>query len=94
MSDSKVIVVTGVSSGIGRATAEMFAKLGHRVFGTVRSIVKVKPLSGVEFVEMDISDDVSVRLSNAFFISRSSYQNLGTSQNLSGQLQKITGRVK
>lgn len=61
MSNSKVVVVTGVSSGIGRAAAEQFAKRGCRVFGTVRSIAKASPLKGVELVEMDIRDDVSVQ---------------------------------
>jgi NAD(P)-dependent dehydrogenase (short-subunit alcohol dehydrogenase family) len=50
-----------VSSGIGSAAAEKFAKRGCRVFGTVRNIAKVAPLPGVELVEMDIRDDASVR---------------------------------
>lgn len=33
MSESKVVVVTGVSSGIGRATAKKFAERGFQVFG-------------------------------------------------------------
>ena len=61
MSNSKVVVVTGVSSGIGRATAELFAKRGCQVFGTVRNITKVKPISGVVLIEMDIRDEVSVQ---------------------------------
>lgn len=60
MSSSQVVVVTGVSSGIGRATADRFAKRGCQVFGTVRSISKAKPIPGVLLVEMDIRDDVSV----------------------------------
>jgi NAD(P)-dependent dehydrogenase (short-subunit alcohol dehydrogenase family) len=55
------VVVTGVSSGIGRTTAEQFAKRGCRVFGTVRNIAKTKPLSGVELVEMDVRDEESVK---------------------------------
>lgn len=61
MSNSKVVVITGVSSGIGRATAEKFAKQGCQVFGTVRSITKANPIPGVELVEMDIRDDASVQ---------------------------------
>lgn len=53
-------MVTGVSSGIGRATADRFAKRGCQVFGTVRSISKAKPIPGVLLVEMDVRDDVSV----------------------------------
>ncbi|HEX5393225.1 MAG TPA: oxidoreductase [Rhodocyclaceae bacterium] len=61
MSNSKVIVVTGVSSGIGRATAEKFAKRGCRVFGTVRNTSKAIPIPGVVLVEMDIRDETSVQ---------------------------------
>ena len=60
MSNPTVVVVTGVSSGIGRATAERFAKRGCRVFGTVRNTAKVQPIPGVELVEMDIRDQASV----------------------------------
>jgi NAD(P)-dependent dehydrogenase (short-subunit alcohol dehydrogenase family) len=58
--ENKVVVVTGVSSGIGRASAEKFAQRGCQVFGTVRSIAKAQPIPGVKFVEMDVRDDASV----------------------------------
>ncbi|MGN6579777.1 MAG: oxidoreductase [Bordetella sp.] len=61
MSNSKVVVVTGVSSGIGRATAETFAKRGCRVFGTVRNTAKAQAIPGVVFIEMDIRDEASVQ---------------------------------
>lgn len=61
MSQSSIIVITGVSSGIGRAAVEQFAKLGCRVFGTVRNIAKAKPLPGAELVEMDVRDEASVK---------------------------------
>lgn len=61
MSKSKVVVVTGVSSGIGRATAEKFARHGCEVLGTVRSIAKAPPLQGVKLIEMDVRDDASVQ---------------------------------
>jgi NAD(P)-dependent dehydrogenase (short-subunit alcohol dehydrogenase family) len=70
MPNSKVVVVTGVSSGIGRATAEKFAKRGCRVFGTVRSIAKTAPLAGVELIEMDVRDDASVRIAIHTIIDR------------------------
>ncbi|UIF87760.1 oxidoreductase [Cupriavidus sp. UYPR2.512] len=62
MSKPTVVVVTGVSSGIGRVAAEKFAKRGCRVFGTVRSITKTAPFPGVELVEMDVRDEASVQL--------------------------------
>lgn len=70
MSNFKVVVVTGVSSGIGRATAAKFANRGCRVFGTVRNVAKATPLAGVELVEMDISDNSSVKTGTQFIIDR------------------------
>lgn len=65
-----VVVVTGVSSGIGRAAAKKFAKRDCQVFGTVRSIENASPLPGVELVEMDVCDDASVRRGIEFIIAR------------------------
>lgn len=61
MSNSKVVVITGVSSGIGRVTAEKFAKRGCRVFGTVRNTAKAQSIPGVVRVEMDVRDEASVQ---------------------------------
>ena len=61
MSSSKVVFVTGVSSGIGRATAGQFAKLGCKVFGSVRDIKKAQAIPGVELLDMDVRDDASVK---------------------------------
>lgn len=61
MSNSKVVVITGVSSGIGRAAAETFSKRGCRVFGTVRNTAKAQAIPGVVFIEMDIRDETSVQ---------------------------------
>lgn len=60
-SNVKVVVVTGVSSGIGRVTAEMFVKRGCQVFGTVRNLEKAEPIQGVELIEMDIRDEGSIQ---------------------------------
>jgi len=60
-SESKVVIVTGVSSGIGRVTAKEFVDRGCPVFGTVRSIEKTKPLPDVELVEVDVRDNDSVQ---------------------------------
>jgi NAD(P)-dependent dehydrogenase (short-subunit alcohol dehydrogenase family) len=69
-SKSIVVVVTGVSSGIGRAAAEKFAQRGCQVFGTVRSITKTAPLPGVALIEMDVRDDASVQRAIAAIIGQ------------------------
>ncbi len=61
MSNQKVVLITGVSSGIGRVAAELFAAKGCRVFGTVRNTAKAKPIRGITLVEMDVCDESSVR---------------------------------
>jgi NAD(P)-dependent dehydrogenase (short-subunit alcohol dehydrogenase family) len=54
-----VALVTGVSSGIGLATARRLAKAGFRVFGTVRS-AKVSLPDGIERVVLDVRDQASI----------------------------------
>ncbi len=70
MSNSAVVVVTGVSSGIGRAAAGKFAQRGCRVFGTVRGIANAVALPGVELIEMDVRDDASVKLGIQSIVDR------------------------
>ena len=60
MSNSKVVVITGVSSGIGRAAAMQFVKQGCRVYGTVRNTAKAQAIPGVALIEMDVRDEASI----------------------------------
>lgn len=61
MSEHKVVLITGVSSGIGRAVALAFEARGCQVFGTVRDINSVSPLNGIALTEMDVRDEHSVQ---------------------------------
>ncbi len=54
-----VALVTGASTGIGRATAITLAKAGFRVFGTSRNPMSDGP-AGVTMLVCDVSDDASV----------------------------------
>jgi len=54
----KVALVTGVSSGIGKATAAALAQNGFRTFGTVRGDVASD--SNVELIRLDVRDRDSV----------------------------------
>ena len=60
MSQQRVAVITGISSGIGRATAAELAQHKFRVFGTVRAPGSTA-LPGVEQVVLDVRDDESVK---------------------------------
>ncbi|AMH00881.1 MAG: SDR family NAD(P)-dependent oxidoreductase [Enterobacter asburiae] len=61
MSEHKVVLITGVSSGIGRAVAQAFEARGCQVFGTARDINAASPLKGVALTEMDVRDEQSVQ---------------------------------
>ena len=56
----KVALVTGASSGIGRAVAIRFAESGFRVFGTARRGIAARLTSDVALLELDVRDDASV----------------------------------
>ncbi|WP_343732943.1 oxidoreductase [Duganella sp.] len=70
MRTSQVVLVTGVSSGIGRAAAEQFAQRGCEVFGSVRNLSKATPIRGVTLIEMDVRDTASVQRAIAAIIGR------------------------
>lgn len=55
----KTAIVTGASSGIGRASAEALARAGFTVFGTSRKAAGEGP-DGVSMLACDVTDDRSV----------------------------------
>src|SRR6478672_2250220 len=62
----RVVVVTGTSRGIGRATALRLAGAGFRVFGTVRRAEDESRLErdsdgSVQAVQLDLADDSSIQ---------------------------------
>jgi NAD(P)-dependent dehydrogenase (short-subunit alcohol dehydrogenase family) len=59
MSTSKVVLVTGASSGLGRAMAEHLSAVGYIVFGTSRK--RAGSTGAVRMLALDVTDDVSVQ---------------------------------
>jgi NAD(P)-dependent dehydrogenase (short-subunit alcohol dehydrogenase family) len=57
--DQKAIFITGSSSGLGRATAKLFASRGWKVIATMRDPSKEKDLakiSGIALMSLDVTD--------------------------------------
>ena len=59
---SKVIIVTGASSGIGKATALQLIKEGHTVYGAARRVQKMQDLvsAGGNAIAMDVCNHEQV----------------------------------
>ncbi len=55
-----VALVTGASSGIGKAAALALVGAGFDVVGTSRDAARVEPLDGVTFVDIDVAGDACV----------------------------------
>ena len=59
MAEQPIALVTGASSGVGRATVIALAARGYRVFGTSRQSGAEAP-AGVTMLPLDVRDDASV----------------------------------
>jgi NAD(P)-dependent dehydrogenase (short-subunit alcohol dehydrogenase family) len=55
----KIALVTGASSGIGKATAELLAHAGYTVYGTSRRAAPPHP-GAIEMLSLDVTRDDSV----------------------------------
>jgi NAD(P)-dependent dehydrogenase (short-subunit alcohol dehydrogenase family) len=66
-----VALVTGASSGIGRAAARALAEAGFEVAGTSRNTAEVTPADGVRFLDLDVASDASVHAAVGQVIERS-----------------------
>ena len=68
MTDQKVAIVTGSSSGIGYETALVLARNGFRTYATMRNLEKAKAISDVakseklalHTIKLDVTDEKSV----------------------------------
>ncbi len=59
---AKVILITGASAGIGKATAKLLVSKGHTVYGAARRLDKMQDLKalGVKLLEMDVTVEESM----------------------------------
>jgi NAD(P)-dependent dehydrogenase (short-subunit alcohol dehydrogenase family) len=75
---SKIVLITGASSGFGRDTAETLAAADHTVFAGVRDVdgrnrdvVAALRAKAIEVVELDVTSDTSVDAAIATLLARS-----------------------
>ncbi len=63
MDVSRAVLITGCSSGIGRATAERLARSGWTVYATARSTDSIADLgrAGCRVLKLDVTDEESMR---------------------------------
>jgi NAD(P)-dependent dehydrogenase (short-subunit alcohol dehydrogenase family) len=61
MNPQKTVLVTGVSSGIGKAIATLLSDKGFRVFGTQRKPPQDEPTSKITLLPLDVRDPQSVQ---------------------------------
>jgi short-subunit dehydrogenase len=59
---SEAVLITGCSTGIGRATAEYLARSGHTVYATARRLDAIRDLEahGCRLLELDVADEQSM----------------------------------
>jgi NAD(P)-dependent dehydrogenase (short-subunit alcohol dehydrogenase family) len=60
----KTVLVTGASSGIGKATTQKLIQDGYCVYASARSLDRLKPLAsgGARILELDVTEDESMKL--------------------------------
>lgn len=68
---SKVVLLTGASSGIGKKTAQLLAEKGYNVYGTSRKVeFNNKQKGNIKMIPLDVCDDESVKRAVDYIINK------------------------
>lgn len=64
MKNQKVVAITGASSGMGKAAAELFAQQGWIVYGGARRVERIPAATNIHPIKLDVTNSSS----NQYFI--------------------------
>jgi NAD(P)-dependent dehydrogenase (short-subunit alcohol dehydrogenase family) len=93
MPDQPVVLITGASSGVGQATAELLAQRGFKVFGTSRNPPIAKVMPPVVMLPLDVRADDSVRACVETVLSQSAHLDIlinNAGYELAGALEELS----
>jgi NAD(P)-dependent dehydrogenase (short-subunit alcohol dehydrogenase family) len=93
MSDQRVVLITGASSGIGQSAARLLAQRGYNVFGSSRNPTVAIGIPGVEMVALDVRADDSVRACVESVFSRNGHIDVlinNAGYELAGALEELS----
>jgi NAD(P)-dependent dehydrogenase (short-subunit alcohol dehydrogenase family) len=93
MSDQRVVLITGASSGVGQATARLLSRRDFRVFGTSRNPASAEAIPAVEMLPLDVCSDDSARACVEAVASRSGRLDVlinNAGYELAGALEEIS----
>ena len=60
MSNQKIVLITGASSGVGQSAARLLSQQSYKVFGTSRNSASAETIPNVEMLALDVRADDSV----------------------------------
>jgi len=66
----KIVLVTGGSSGIGRAISSYLSKVGYIVYGSSRNVIHGDVLDNFMMVKMDVTDPKSVQEAVKYIVKK------------------------
>jgi NAD(P)-dependent dehydrogenase (short-subunit alcohol dehydrogenase family) len=93
MNNQKTVLVTGVSSGVGKAIAQLLSSKGLRVFGTSRNLSSISSIPGITALPLDVTSDESVQACISTVIEQAGHLDIlvnNAGYLLAGAIEEVT----
>lgn len=69
--EQKVVLITGGSSGIGKATGQFLTQKGFKVYGTTRNLAKYADFKDFELVALDVTKEETISTAVKHIVAKS-----------------------